>query len=102
MVMTVEPNGVGGFRMRQTLVHPVVYLDQWAVRHFADQEPDANRFIAALHAAGGTWFFSQVNLSEFIAMRDLATARRVEALIARAFPHFYVLDMVGDTDFFQA
>lgn len=98
MVMTIEPNGMGGLRIRQTMVRPAIYLDHWAVRHFADQEPDANRFIAALHASGGTWLFSQVNLSEFIVMRDLATARNVEALIARAFPYFYVLDTVGDTD----
>ena len=96
--MTIEPNGMGGLRIRQTMARPVIYLDHWAVRHFADQEADARRFISALHAARGTWLFSQVNLSEFIVMRDLATARNVEALIARAFPYFYVLDTVGDTD----
>lgn len=101
MVMTIEPNAVGGLRMRQTLVHPLVYLDHWAVRLFADQEPIASRFISALHASGGTWVFSQANLSEFIAMRDIATARRVEALIAKAFPHFYVLDTVDGTDYFR-
>ncbi|HEY5581459.1 MAG TPA: hypothetical protein VIK56_09885 [Rhodoferax sp.] len=101
MVMTIEPNGKGGLRVRQTLVHPLVYLDHWAVRRFADQEPVGSRFIAALHVAGGTWVFSQANLSEFIAMRDAMTARRVEALIAKAFPHFYVLDTVDETDCFH-
>lgn len=101
MVMTIEPNGEGGLSVRQTLVRPLIYLDHWAVRLFADQEPIANRFISALHAAGGTWVFSQANLSEFVAMRDVTTARRVEALIDKAFPHFYVLDTVAETDYFQ-
>lgn len=101
MVMTIEPNDVGGLNVRQTLVRPLVYLDHWAVRQFADQDALANRFISALHAADGTWLFSQTNLSEFSAMRDITTARRVESLIAKAFPHFYVLDTAAETDYFQ-
>lgn len=100
MVMSIEPNGAGGLGVRQTLTRPLVYLDHWAVRLFADDKPLANRFISALHATGGTWVFSQVNLFEFVAMRDVATARRVEALIAEAFPHFYVLDTIDETDYF--
>jgi hypothetical protein len=101
MPMTLEPNGLGGLRIRQVMSHPVVYLDHWAVRRFGDDVPLADRFIAALHAAKGTWLFSQANLQEFIAMHDIATARRVEALIARAFPYFHVLDTISDTDFFR-
>jgi hypothetical protein len=101
MVMTIESNGAAGLSIRQTLVQPLIYLDHWAVRQFAEQEPIANRFIGALHAAAGTWVFSQTNLFEFVAMRDVATARQVEALIAKAFPHFYVLDTVSETDYFK-
>ena len=101
MVMTIEPNGLGGLKVRQTMTRPLIYLDHWAVRLFADQESLAARLIAALKAAEGTWVFSQANLSEFIAMQDIPSARRAEALIARAFPHFYVIDMVDDTDFFR-
>lgn len=99
--MTIEPDGIGGLSIRQNFSHPLVYLDHWAVRRFSDDVPLADRFIAALHAAKGTWLFSQVNLSEFIAMRDIPTARRVETLIERAFPYFYVLDAVDDTPYFR-
>ncbi len=99
--MTIEPNGVGGVTIRQTFSSPLVYLDHWAVRRFSDDGALADRFIAALHSAQGTWLFSQMNLSEFTAMRDLPTARRVEALIQRAFPYFFVLDTVGDTPYFR-
>lgn len=101
MPMTIQSNGVGGLVVRQYLSSPLIYLDHWAVRRFSDDMALADRFIAALHAAQGTWIFSQMNLSEFVAMRDIPTARRVEALIQRAFPYFYVLDTVADTPYFR-
>jgi hypothetical protein len=99
--MTIEPNGIGGVRIRQYFTSPLIYLDHWAVRLFSDDAGLADRFIAALHAAEGTWLFSQMNLAEFTAMRDIQTARRVEALIQRAFPWFYVLDTVDETPYFR-
>jgi hypothetical protein len=42
--------------------------------------------------------FSQANLSEFIAMKDIETARRVEVLIAKAYPHLHVIDLTLETD----
>ncbi len=101
MAMTIAPNAIGGLSLRQRLVRPVVYLDHWAVRRFSDEEQLGSRFIAALHAAQGTWLFSQVNLSEFCAMQDVATAHRVESLIEKAFPNFYVIDAVDDTPYFR-
>jgi hypothetical protein len=101
MPMTIERNGVGGVSIRQNFSSPLVYLDHWAVRRFSDDAALANRFLAALHAAQGTWLFSQMNLCEFTAMRDIPTARRAEALIQRAFPCFYVLDTVDDTPYFR-
>ncbi len=102
MPMTIQTNGEGGVSITQTLRgRPLVYLDHWAVRRFSDDEALADRFIAALHAAQGTWLFSQMNLSEFTSMRDIHTARRVEKLIQRAFPYFYVLDTVADTPYFR-
>jgi hypothetical protein len=99
--MTIQPNGVAGVSIRQTLSNPLIYLDHWAVRRFSNDDALADRFIAALHAAQGTWLFSHMNLSEFTAMRDIPTARSVEALIQRAFPYFYVLDTVADTPYFR-
>jgi hypothetical protein len=99
--MTIQRDGAGGVSIRQNFSSPLVYLDHWAVRRFSDDAALGDRFIAALHSAQGTWIFSQMNLTEFTAMRDIATARRVEALIQRAFPHFYVLDTVDDTPYFR-
>ena len=79
----------------------MVYLDHWAVRRLSDDEQLGERFVAALKAAKGTWLFSQVNISEFCAMQDVATARRVETLIDKAFPNFYVIDAVDDTPYFR-
>ncbi|OYY94000.1 MAG: hypothetical protein B7Y41_08670 [Hydrogenophilales bacterium 28-61-23] len=99
--MTIQPNGEAGVSIRQTFSNPLVYLDHWAVRLFSNDEALADRFIAALHAAQGTWLFSHMNLSEFTAMRDIPTARSVETLLQRAFPYFYVLDTVSDTPYFR-
>jgi hypothetical protein len=99
--MTIQRDDVGSLSIRQNFSSPLVYLDHWAVRQFSEDEALADRFIAALHAAHGTWLFSQMNLSEFFAMRDIPTARRVEALIQQAFPYFYVLDTVDDTPYFR-
>lgn len=99
--MTIQTSDVGDVCIRQTLSSPMIYLDHWAVRRFADDETLAARFIAALHAAQGTWLFSHANLCEFTAMRDVPTARRVENLIQRAFPYFCVLDTVRDTPYFR-
>lgn len=99
--MSIEVEAAGGVSIRQNFSSPLVYLDHWAVRLFADDQALADRFIDGLHTARGTWLFSQMNLSEFTAMRDIATARRVEALIQRAFPNLYVLDTVNDTPYFR-
>jgi hypothetical protein len=101
MPISIHPDSEGGVSIRQTFSRPAVYLDHWAVRRFSDNAELALRFTAALKASKGTWLFSLINLSEFTAMRDEATARRVEALIQQAFPHFYVLDTVGDTPYFR-
>lgn len=101
MPMTIQRDDAGGLSIRQNFSSPLVYFDHWAVRRFSDDAALADRFIAALHGAQGTWLFSQTNLTEFIAMRDIPTARRVEALIQRAFPYFYVLDTVDDTPYFR-
>jgi hypothetical protein len=100
MPMQIQLNGLGGLSIRQKFSNPLVYLDHWAVRLFADDEAMAERFISALQAARGTWLFSHLNLSEFTAMRSVPTAQRVESLIQKAFPNFYVLDTIADTPYF--
>lgn len=99
MPMTIEPNQKGGFRIRQTLVPPVVYLDHWAIRLFSDEVPLQDRFINSLKRSGGTLLFSTANAMEFIAMTDLAQAQRGEHLLLRAMPSLYVADTTLDRGF---
>jgi hypothetical protein len=96
MAMTITPNGLGGFRLSQSLVRPVVYLDHWAIRLFSQDMALQNRFITALHRSGGTWLFSTANLMEFTAMSDLEQAARGEALLLRVIPHLHVADTTID------
>jgi len=101
MVMTILKTDDGRIGLHQELVSPTVYLDHWAVVQFANSELLADRFISALHAAQGTWVLSQINLSEFAAAKDVASAQKVEQLIERAFPNFYVFDTVDQADAIQ-
>lgn len=94
--MTLSPNGVGGFILRQILVPPVVYLDHWAVRLFSTEQALQDRFIEALHRSKGTWLFSNVNLFEFVAMTNLEQAASAEALLLRAMPALHVADTALD------
>lgn len=96
MVMTLKPNSFGGFRITQRLVRPVVYLDHWAVRLFAEDIPLQDRFIEALHHAGATWLFSTANMFEFTAMTDLTQAVDAERLLLRAIPAMHFADTTLD------
>lgn len=97
--MTLTASADGGYRLRQTLVRPVVYLDHWAIRLFSDDAALQHRFLDALHGAGGTWLFSTANLMEFTAMTDLEQAARGEQLLQRAMPSLYVADTTLDKGF---
>ena len=90
--MSIQPNGTGGYQLRQTLKEPVVYLDHWAVRLFSENDQMQDRFISALHRSGGTWLFSTANLFEFTAMTDLNQAQATERLLSRALPALHVAD----------
>lgn len=96
MVMTLQPNGAGGFIVNQKLRRPVVYLDHWAVRLFSDNHALQDRFVKALHRSRGTWLFSTVNLFEFVAMTDFGQAAAAEALLLRAMPSLHVADTTPD------
>jgi hypothetical protein len=99
MPMTIQINPAGGIFLRQTMLRPVVYLDHWAVRMFADELPLQERFIRGLHKAGGTLLFSGHNLNEFCTMTDVASARRAEEFLNRILPAFYIADFTLDPGF---
>ena len=96
MAIYIAPNGVGGFHITQQVVKPVVYLDHWAIRLFAENLDLQDRFIDALHESNGTWLFSTGNLMEFTAMTDLAQAAAAERLLHRANPSVHFADLTLD------
>ncbi|MBT8585452.1 hypothetical protein G6655_02860 [Polynucleobacter paneuropaeus] len=96
MAMTLHPIEHNGFRITQEFQHPAVYLDHWAIRHFAENLEDQDRFIKALHRSHGLWLFSTANLFEFVAMTDISQAEDVERLIQRALPFFHLAEFAVD------
>jgi hypothetical protein len=61
----------GGRLVKQTLTHPAVYLDTWAIRLFAEDEPAlGERFRAALLRVGGTLVVSHLSVGEFATFED--------------------------------
>lgn len=50
----------------QSLTHPAVYLDTWAIRLFAEDEPPlGERFHDAVMSVGGTLMLSHLSFAEF-------------------------------------
>jgi len=70
----------------QQLTHPAVYLDTWALRLFAEDDPVLGaRFRNALHQVHGTLVISSLNVAEFTF--DVAShARAVGAYIDTLYP----------------
>lgn len=100
MAILISPNGDGSFYITQKLVKPVVYLDHWAIRLFAEDLNLQDRFIHALHASKGTWLFSTGNLMEYTAMTDLSQAVAAEKLLTRANPSVHFADLSLDPGYF--
>lgn len=88
-MITVESRPDGTFA-RQGLSRPVVYLDHWAVRGISSSPEMSRRFVAGLHASGGTLALSVMNLAEFAAMTCTAAAQQADAF----------LDLVGRSIYF--
>jgi hypothetical protein len=77
---------------KQTMTHPAVYLDHWAIRKIAEKPELAMRFTAALKACQGTWAVSLLNLMEFIKMTDENQAAQFEELLEQALPNVFFID----------
>jgi hypothetical protein len=75
--------------VRQELAHPAVYLDTWALRMFAEDDPVLGvRFRDALQRARGTLVLSSLNIAEFTF--DVAShARAVGAYIDTLYPQLF-------------
>jgi hypothetical protein len=73
----------------QTLTHPAVYLDTWAIRLFAEDEPALGaRFRDALLRVSGTLMLSHLSIAEFTFADErhtLAAGRYIDTLI----PHLF-------------
>ena len=74
----------------QKNVHPAIYLDTWALRLFAEEEPAlGQRFREALLRAGGTLMLSHMSFGEFTSFGDPRHARSVGALVDSINPHIF-------------
>lgn len=91
----------GGYRMRQTLYEPVVYMDHWAVRKFSTEKALGSRFIAALHRSGGTLLLSLHNFGEFSGVSVEEQAVAAEEFFDLALPRMFVADFGADPGFIQ-
>jgi hypothetical protein len=101
MTITIKRTAVG-HEFFQTLVAPVVYFDHWAVRRFAEEREVQDRFVHALHRAGGTLLVSLTNFGEFSAMTDRRQAVEAEEFLDRVLPSLYIADFGADPGFLQA
>jgi hypothetical protein len=77
---------------KQTMTHPAVYLDHWAIQDIAASSELVMRFTAALKGCQGTWAISLLNLMEFIKMTDENQAAQFEDLLEHALPNIFFLD----------
>jgi hypothetical protein len=99
MPLVLEKTEDGRVVLHQSFDRPVVYLDHWAVRLFSDNPAMQDRLVAAIKGADGSLLFSTHNLAEFCALNDMQCAKRAEALLDRAMPNLYLVDMTADPEF---
>jgi hypothetical protein len=76
--------------VRQRLTHPAVYLDTWALRLFAEDDPHGlrARFREALVRAGGTLMLSSLNVGEFT-FADRRHAEAAGVFLDTLYPHYF-------------
>ena len=67
LTLVTTPSGPG---LGIQPVAPMVYLDHWALRKFADDPELGSRFARAIRARGGTLALSWLNLGEFARVSD--------------------------------
>lgn len=84
----------GQLVVKQEFKRPVIYLDHWAIRRFADEQTLGTRFVETLKSSNGTWAISLLNFMEFIKMEDEGQARRFEELMDLAIPNLFFIDFM--------
>jgi hypothetical protein len=74
----------------QTLTHPAVYLDTWALRLFAEGDrPLGIRFRQALVSARGTLVLSHLSLAEFSVFGDVRHVQAVSTYVDTLYPNIF-------------
>jgi hypothetical protein len=74
----------------QKLTHPAVYLDTWALRHFAEHEPAlGERFREGLLRIRGTLMLSHMSFGEFTSFDDSRHAQSVGVFVDSINPHIF-------------
>jgi hypothetical protein len=76
--------------VRQTLTHPAVFLDTWALRLFAEDDRElGRRFRDALVTARGTLVLSHLSLGEFTVFADVRHADAAGTYVDTIFPNIF-------------
>ncbi len=74
----------------QSLTHPVVYLDTWALRLFAEDEPALGyRFRTALKRTNGALMISHMSIGEFTSFDDPRHAWHAGDFVNSIIPNLY-------------
>ncbi len=81
--------GDGRIEVQQTFESPTVYLDHWAIRRLSDETQLQQRFVHALHDAGGTLVLTYLSLAEFVVVEDERHAERAGAFLDEVLPNIY-------------
>jgi hypothetical protein len=92
-VIALTPSAEEGPGLLMQHVSPMVYLDHWALRKFADAPELRSRFLAALRARVGTLALSWLNLAEFAAVSHREQRRAAEAFLEAALPAIFCIDV---------
>jgi hypothetical protein len=86
----VKPLADGGVQVQCTTRQPLVYLDQWALYKFGNDEPLRTRLLKIFETKG-TLMFSFMNVAE-IATLEGASRRKIENLLSAIGVNWFPLD----------
>ena len=89
-MIQVTPLSDGGASILQTTRQPLIYLDQWALYKFANEEPLRTRLLKVFETKG-TLMFSFINVAE-IANLEGDSRKSIEDLLAAIGVHWFALD----------
>jgi hypothetical protein len=90
-MITIEPLPDGGAQVQLSTRQPLLYLDQWALYKFANEEPLKTRLLRVFETKG-TLMFSWMNVAEIATLQG-DSRKKIEALLAGIGVQWFALDV---------